>query len=119
MGVIIKNKINYTGGGGNSMHIYSTTERVVGTWIDGKPLYEKTFNTTVTIAIKNQWYNADDLSDLNIENLVSFESRNGNTNLIQVTTWICAYLNGTTLQVTSPEPWAMSNYTIRYTKTTD
>lgn len=29
------------GGGGGSTHDYSTTEQVVGTWIDGKPLYEK------------------------------------------------------------------------------
>lgn len=32
------------GGGGAS---YSTEERVVGTWIDGKPLYEITLNPTV------------------------------------------------------------------------
>lgn len=30
------------GGGGSSSHNYSTTEQVIGTWIDGKPLYEKT-----------------------------------------------------------------------------
>lgn len=30
-------------GGGGAGHTYSTTEQVVGTWIDGKPLYEKTF----------------------------------------------------------------------------
>lgn len=30
-------------GGGGAGHVYSTTEQVVGTWIDGKPLYEKTF----------------------------------------------------------------------------
>lgn len=29
-------------GGGGSMN-YSTDEQVVGTWIDGKPLYQKTF----------------------------------------------------------------------------
>lgn len=27
---------------GGSGHNYSTTEQVIGTWIDGKPLYEKT-----------------------------------------------------------------------------
>lgn len=27
---------------------YSTTEKVVGTWIDGKPLYAKTYNTYTT-----------------------------------------------------------------------
>lgn len=28
--------------GGSSKHSYSTEEQVVGTWIDGKPVYEKT-----------------------------------------------------------------------------
>ena len=31
------------GGGGSSSHNYSTTEQVIGTWIDGKPIYECTF----------------------------------------------------------------------------
>lgn len=30
-----------------SNHTYSTTEQVVGTWIDGKPLYEKTVSETI------------------------------------------------------------------------
>lgn len=32
-------------------HVYSTNEKVVGRWIDGKPIYEKTFvfNSSVTI----------------------------------------------------------------------
>ena len=29
-------------GGGSSSHNYSTNEQVIGTWIDGKPVYEKT-----------------------------------------------------------------------------
>lgn len=32
----------YAPSGGSSAHIYSTSEQVVGTWIDGKPIYEKT-----------------------------------------------------------------------------
>lgn len=36
------------GGGGSSNHDYSTTEHVVGTWIDGSILYEKTVNFTTT-----------------------------------------------------------------------
>lgn len=35
-----------TGGGVFSEEIYSTEERVIGTWIDGKPLYRRTFITT-------------------------------------------------------------------------
>lgn len=34
---------NESGGGGTH---YSTTEQVIGTWIDGKPLYQKTFHIT-------------------------------------------------------------------------
>ena len=30
--------------GGSGGHNYSTTEQVVGTWINGKPLYEKTID---------------------------------------------------------------------------
>ena len=29
------------GGGGGSSHEYSTTEKEIGTWIDGRPVYEK------------------------------------------------------------------------------
>ena len=38
----------------DSANLYSTTERVVGQWIDGKPLYQKTFEFTVPTT-----YNSD------------------------------------------------------------
>lgn len=37
-----------SGGGGNM--IYSTEEKIVGTWTDGKPLYEKTILFAVSLA---------------------------------------------------------------------
>ena len=37
-----------TGGGGSSSHTYSTTEQIVGTWIDGSDIYEKSFEVTIT-----------------------------------------------------------------------
>ena len=45
---------------------YSTTEQIVGRWIDGKPLYQKTlvFNN-ITISPEQQ--NLGDLSSLNID----------------------------------------------------
>jgi len=47
--------------GGNSMHNYSTSEQIVGTWIDGSTLYEKSFyssdamsaHTEITHGISN------------------------------------------------------------------
>lgn len=49
---------------------YSTDEQVIGTWIDGKPLYQKTYSINETI------YNQDksiDVSSLNIDKYVSGE----------------------------------------------
>ena len=54
------------GGGGG--HTYSTTEQVVGTWIDGSPVYEKTIITNSSVT------NADvdvDISNLNVDLMVS------------------------------------------------
>lgn len=44
MPTIIRNGITYCGGSGsgNASNKYSTEEQIVGTWIDGKPLYQKT-----------------------------------------------------------------------------
>lgn len=41
MGKMILNGKEYAGSG-SEWHEYSTEEKVVGKWIDGKPLYEKT-----------------------------------------------------------------------------
>lgn len=46
-----------SGGGGSSSHNYSTEEQIVGTWIDGKPIYEK------TLIFENQ-YLASGFTDL-------------------------------------------------------
>lgn len=40
-------------------HEYSTEEKVVGTWIDGKPIYEKVIKQTVTITSQNTDLNID------------------------------------------------------------
>lgn len=41
--------------GDRAIH-YSTAEQVIGTWIDGKPLYEKTFNQNTPLSlIANSW----------------------------------------------------------------
>lgn len=45
------------GGGGGSGHDYSTTEQVVGTWIDGKPIYEKVIDLDNTITFSTNWIN--------------------------------------------------------------
>lgn len=36
----------------SSLHVYSTTEKVVGKWIDGKDVYERTFSGTLSTTEK-------------------------------------------------------------------
>lgn len=40
----------HLGQGGSNMHEYSTDEQIVGTWIDGRPVYEKTFDFSNPVA---------------------------------------------------------------------
>lgn len=39
-----------SGGGGGGSHTYSTTEQIVGTWIDGSDIYERTVVISSTIS---------------------------------------------------------------------
>lgn len=41
---------------GGVLHKYSTTEHIVGEWIDGKPIYERTFELTSPLSVPyNTW----------------------------------------------------------------
>jgi hypothetical protein len=44
---------SHLGGSGSSEHTYSTEEQVIGTWIDGKTIYEKTIDLGETVSISN------------------------------------------------------------------
>ena len=46
---------------------YSTDEHVVGSWIDGRPVYQKVFQPSDTISIGTSWTNLHDVSSLNID----------------------------------------------------
>ena len=68
MGKIISNGKQYSGG--SALHNYSSEEQLVGFWFD-KPRYEKTYQ--VTAPSNNQSTNLIDITDLNIDTLVSLE----------------------------------------------
>ena len=67
MSAIINGNTVYCGGfsGGNKSLNYSTEEQVVGTWIDGKPLYQKTYDITGISLTANVWFHYP----IEIENL--------------------------------------------------
>lgn len=51
--------------------VYSTQETVIGTWIDGKPIYRKVFPFTITLSYSD-WRPAIDLTGLNIDYLITY-----------------------------------------------
>lgn len=54
------------------LHEYSTDEHVVGTWIDGKPLYERVIVTTLNVLpAERTWYTITDLS--NVDTYISLD----------------------------------------------
>jgi hypothetical protein len=71
------------GSGGGSSHNYSTDEQIVGTWIDGKTLYEKTKYLSNYAITANTSQNIP-LSIGNIEKVVSC---NGSMSNSTKTTW--------------------------------
>ena len=105
---------------------YSTEETVIGTWIDGKPLYRKVLtSTTISDSIvditlpSNIDFMSTDKVEIKASGFSFFSDRYTNANdLIQIFKF-----NATTLRVVLGSVWK-SNFisaiiVIEYTKTTD
>lgn len=64
IGGTAKLKPNETDAGVILPHVYSTTEQIVGYWIDGSPIYEKTVEMGSTVSLaSNTWTNIDTLAE--------------------------------------------------------
>ena len=114
---------------------YSTEEQVIGKWIDGKPLYQKTFPyaSTITANTTTLITQIADVTDLNIDLLLNAEgyyfSSGGNqkctfNNAVVGTISVVAFVSDDKLNVGTKRgsgEVTLSNIvvTIQYTKTTD
>lgn len=104
--------------------IYSLEEREIGVWIDGKPLYEKTFNN-ITYGSQT----TIDVSSLSIDTVVAFGGTNKETSNNNQSTF--GYYNNSSDRtqyyynasndtvVIASTASGHGSVTIRYTKTTD
>lgn len=116
------------GGGGSSEINYSTDEQVIGTWIDDKPLYQKSFHLTTpsetdsAIVIQN-------IADLNIDTPVNIFGNVLNVPInffldITQSNYIACFINsaktGIAMKLGANTYVSKDcNVTILYTKTTD
>lgn len=107
---------------------YSTTEHIVGTWIDGKPLYEKTIKYTTALTSSNNIpHNVSNISMVFVSSgfipygsewysIFAYQDGNRFAAITEITTsaiilkigssWASAFSGGCSI-------------TIRYTKSTD
>ena len=104
---------------------YSTDERVIGTWIDGKPIYQK----TLTGKVSGTDYSLINLADLNIEKCLEISGAYHATGLgympfnYSKTDYITGYYKESTktFEFRAYPDYNDGDYyfTIKYTKTTD
>lgn len=110
---------SWTPSGVPSVH-YSTNEQVIGTWIDGKPLYQKTLVLNNLSVTNNQWAKTNE-SATNIETIVD-GFLNDNQSPSQTFQCDIGFDGGKVAVLTwfvGNSARTMSYLTFRYTKTTD
>lgn len=110
--------------GGN----YSTSEQVVGTWIDGKPIYQKTVvrtETTQQLMKANQWTSlpmpgvprSSEIDTLVESVLVNRQLlENPPANAVMVMSYYLSTGGGLYYFANSPYAWTQLILTLRYTK---
>ena len=107
--------VNANASGGN--HVYSTNEQVVGTWINGKPIYQKTWSFSQKTLPTNTWYSLTGVSVPNCDTPINAIGRSAryacpvNVDMID---------NPISVMSTLPNnEGRLSSITLEYTKTTD
>ena len=74
----IKPYLNYQfydmSGQGVEANNFSTDEKVIGTWIDGKPLYQKVLTKTLSSYTNTQTVDIIDISDVSIDKIVKIDT---------------------------------------------
>ena len=101
---------------------YSTSEQVIGTWINGKPLYQKTwdFSGSPISLVYNTWVNSGIDASTNIDTLVDSVLRYGDLTCLAVEVGKGA--GGFAVGLNKLENLntrGVTHITLQYTKTTD
>lgn len=99
---------------------YSTTEKIIGTWIDGKPIYRKVATGTVP---KSDYYPTVATGITNLDKVISISVvlAYGNNREYFSSTRYTYYLGKGDNEITiiTPDVEGDATFTICYTKTTD
>ena len=105
---------NWTTSGVPAVH-YSTDEQIIGTWIDGKTIYQKTYEITqVTVAPSGTRIQNFDITNISkIINAVGISAQ------YQQSAPLLAFIDSGNFYLSSSLACAIDTITLQYTKTTD
>ena len=104
--------------GGGSGHTYSTTEQVIGTWIDGKPIYEITYDLESVTTLSSS-YSHSGIVISTIKKIISISSAiDANGQSIPLIVGLYSD-NELAVAFAGGPNNGLKSFTIQYTKTTD
>lgn len=111
-----------TGSVSNAQHNYSTSEQVIGTWVDGKPLYERSISIAGVSVSVNQTVTIYTQANIKMKYFSGYLTENDITYVIPEI-GVRIRQSGDNIQISaqSGASWVISEgyVTIQYTKTTD
>lgn len=114
---IIDNVISSSGGSGGTS--YSTQEQVIGTWIDGKPLYRKVVNVG-NRQINSSWTNfVTNISMNALVKCIAITINSSDWGFRTYTPISAINSNKTSIDAKYYEAQGVNYFVIEYTKTTD
>lgn len=120
---ITNNVISATGGGGGGdTHTYSTEEQIVGTWVDGKPIYERTVTGIRVSYSSSSETNVYDVSTWGIKDVIEGTFRGPSSTSASdtcVRLGIMYLRSNDYLGIYYGGSGVITGFTVRYTKTTD
>lgn len=98
---------------------YSTDEKIVGTWIDGKPIYQKTWELASAVNIGTDWTDITSIVIPNVKRVI--ESEGSGPDALAYSFPIIGAHDGSFFQccTSRTNDNAVKYITIRYTKNTD
>ena len=92
---------------------YSTNERVIGTWIDGKPIYRIYVSFPICELKPNVWNIVNSLSIMGIDEIIDARAkRDADNSIIQ----LAARSSGTSIEVNPSTNFSIDKLILEYTK---
>lgn len=123
---ILYTKTTDSAGSGNwntdgiPMHHYSTNEQVIGTFVDGKPLYEKAFDGLSVSINGNNWVYYNDINYIdNLVDLKAYANNGGRYLRCAISEYQRSDTNGVMLSGFSGFNRTVNVLVLQYTKSTD